>query len=209
VEGRIDQQKRRENFPERVIDMQAIPYTPHEFITPARLSNAPSAWKDCPSMLFELIMRAGIHSHLALDLGVDWGFSTIALSNFFTTVIGIDTFEGDAHCGWRGSDQWETVSKEAEQAGNILLVKMNVCDWIIKVRGQYDLCHVDLQHDYQTTYLAGTWAVEHSSLTLFHDIRTFPDVRRAVSDICDATGKLFYEWPIAHGLGIVTSKEDL
>ena len=67
----------------------------------------------------------------------------------------------------------------------------------------HDLIHIDIFHDYANTYEAGRWAVEHSNVVLFHDTESFPAVKAAVFSLADQTGMKFYNYGVAHGLGIL------
>lgn len=191
--------------------MQAIPYVPRRLVTPARLSDAPTAWHPCESILEDLFERFGVdRSGTALELGVDWSFSTVALSNYFSHLIAVDMFTGgDEHAGWRGDDQYPTVSGQLREIPNVTLVRMDCREWMKVSSRTYSFVHCDLVHTYDLTKEVGLWAVKCCPLVGFHDTISHPDVRRAVSEICDATGKKFYEFQVEQGLGIVTDREIL
>src|ERR1039457_3958459 len=63
------------------------------------LADAPTAWHDIPPVLGELLDAFHVKRNLCLEFGVEYGYSTVALSNFFALVVGVDTFEGDGHSG--------------------------------------------------------------------------------------------------------------
>jgi hypothetical protein len=63
-----------------------------------------------------------------------------------------------------------------------------------------------MSHDYETTYTAGRWAVDHSPVVIFHDTESFPSVKEAVSAIAEETGRTFYNFREFNGLGILVKE---
>jgi hypothetical protein len=137
-----------------------------------------------------------------LEFGVEFGYSTVAFSNYFKKVIGIDIFLGDIHTVHKG-DHYEQTKASLSAFNNIELIKADYKDWIKTDTEVYDLIHIDIVHTYEDTYQCGLWSAQHSTCTLFHDTESFPEVKRAVSDIAKITGKKFYNYPKYYGLGII------
>lgn len=187
-------------------------YYPRALVRPARLLDVPSAWRGIEDGLADLLQTFSADlTGTAADIGVDYGFSTAALANFFPRVLGIDTFESDYQTGERDADQYERVKALLTEAGitNVELRKIDFRDWLTTVEATryYSLVHVDVLHEYQLTYQALRWAVAHSDLTIAHDTRSFSEVMRACADVAEETGVWFYEWDQHHGLGILSRKE--
>jgi hypothetical protein len=163
---------------------------------PPRILKYPSAWKGLDLILDDLIKRYDIKTNKALEFGVEFGYSTVALSGYFDRVIGVDTFEGDEHAG--ETDSWEIASWNCSKYDNIKLIKSDYKDF--KTEEQFDLIHVDIIHTYQDTYDCGKWAMEHAPVVIFHDTESFPAVRQAVEDL---SGGNWDNYPYHHGLGII------
>ena len=188
--------------------MTPTPYIPQLIDRPSRLLPVPTAWNDCESVIADIIYQFGITPKLALEFGVDYGYSTAALANYFTNVIGVDTFMGDINAGDRGEDGiYAQVKQSLIPFPNVLLVKERFEDFIQRpfpIRP--DLIHVDIVHDYTSTYNCGEWAIANSDVVIFHDTLSFPDVYRAVHDLAVNYGRNFYNWEHRHGLGILSKK---
>ena len=104
---------------------------------------------------------------------------------------------------WSLEGRLEVTATSLATYPQIQLIKSDYRDWIRTDSGRYDLIHVDIVHTYAATYECGLWSARHSQCTLFHDTESFPDVKRAVSDIARQTNKEFYNFHLYYGLGIV------
>ncbi len=82
-------------------------------------------------ILSELIERFHISTDICLEFGVEFGFSTVALSSYFNRVIGVDTFLGDKHTGNMWDFYEETVSRLSRYQ-NIELVRSDYRHFIQK-----------------------------------------------------------------------------
>ncbi len=186
----------------KIPPVSITPYVPQQRQAPARVLSVNSAWKGIESILPELIERFDIGTKSCLEFGVEFGYSTAALSSFFDSVIGIDTFHGDRHTG----NTWDFYNETARRLAdfdNIQLVRSNYRDWIQHDTNQYDLIHVDIIHTFADTYACGLWSANHSKCTIFHDTESFPTVKQAVREISRASGKKFYNFQECFGLGIL------
>ena len=179
-----------------------LPYVPERRITPPRVLEPATAWKGIESVLADLLEKFGIGHQQCLEFGVEYGYSTVALSCFFERVTGVDTFCGDKHTENK-SDIFAQTSARLSQFQNIRLVRSDYRDWIAKDNGFYDLIHIDIVHTYMDTFTCGLWSAQHAKCVLFHDTLSFPAVKRAVIDITRRTGKCFYNFEESYGLGIV------
>jgi len=177
-------------------------YRPAFKETPPRLLDCASAWKGHELIVADLIRRFGLETRSCLEFGVEFGYSTVAFSNYFAQVTGVDTFEGDIHTTHKG-DHYELTKASLAPYSNIRLVRSDYRDFIAGNSASYDLIHVDLVHTYEVTFDCGLWSVAHSACTIFHDTESFPEVRRAVADLARRTGKKAYNYPPHFGLGIV------
>lgn len=178
------------------------PYVPEYRQLPSRSLQVTSAWKGIESVLSDLITKFGIGRRSCLEFGVEQGYSTAALSCFFDSVIGIDTFVGDIHTTDHRDIYEETIGR-LSGFDNIKLVRSDYRDWISKDDSFYDLIHVDIVHTYADTFACGLWSAKHSNCVIFHDTESFPTVRRAVIEIARATNRSFYNFKESNGLGIL------
>jgi hypothetical protein len=185
--------------------IQILPYTPAQRRVPERrLEHHASAWKGLDEILFDIIERFQLPTDRCLEFGVEHGFSTIALSSYFASVTGVDTFQGDRHTAIF-KDIYEDTLASVAPYGNIELVRSDYRDFIEKAdpAAMYDLIHVDIIHTFADTYACGLWSARHSACTLFHDTESFPAVKQAVREIARQTGKRFYNFTECFGLGII------
>lgn len=177
-----------------------ILYTPSRIEKPKNLIDVPSAWKGLEYIIKDIIIMFEVKNDKALEFGVEFGFSTVALSNYFTKVIGVDTFEGDEHTLDKNIEGlYEAV--QSVMPPNVVLIKSDYKDY--KDDEIYDMIHVDIVHTYADTFNCGDWALNHSNLVIFHDTESFKDVRKAVEDLSVKHNAIFYNYPFYHGLGIL------
>ena len=181
-----------------------LPYVPGRRELPARVLSVNTAWKGIESVLGDLIARFDVGRRRCLEFGVEFGYSTAALSCFFDEVTGVDRFTGDKHTVNRG-DVFAETSERLSVFRNIRLVRSDYRRWIAQDDTLYDLIHVDIVHTYVDTFTCGLWSARHAHCILFHDTVSFPAVRRAVSAIAHLTGKRFYNFEESNGLGILVS----
>jgi hypothetical protein len=178
------------------------PYVPEHRSLPKRVLPIGSAWSGIENILSDIIGRFHLKTDRCLEFGVEYGFSTAALSSFFDSVVGVDTFAGDRHTG-NFKDLYEETAKTLSVYDNIQLVRCDYRDWIKKDETNYDLIHVDIIHTFADTFACGLWSAEHSKCTIFHDTESFPAVKQAVLEIARSTGKKFYNFRESNGLGII------
>src|SRR3974390_2243419 len=90
-----------------------------------RVLDVPTAWNGLEFVIPVLVDDFGINRNLALEFGVDYGFSTSAFANVFKYVVGVDTFAGDPHAGWRGDSEemFRAVQDNMKQFPNVILLK--------------------------------------------------------------------------------------
>lgn len=169
---------------------------------PKRYLNEESSWKGLEQILPDLIKRYGVDDKLALEFGVEFGFSTVALSEHFSLVEGVDTFVGDEHSGLR--ETYERAKNNCKEYKNINLIKVDYRDFIKADDSWYDLIHIDIIHSYEDTYACGKWAIEHAPVVIFHDTESFSNVRKAVDDLSKGN---WDNYPYYHGLGIIKTCE--
>lgn len=186
-------------------------YIPIELDDP-KVTKVISAWKPLAPMIKDILDRFDIKRRLALEFGVERGFSTTVLSNYFKMVIGVDPFD------WVISDgvtrDYATVTEELKNFKNIHLFAATFEEFIkYDLTEKYDLIHVDIGYDthcYELTYPCGEWAVQHSDCVLFHDTVSFEGVMRACTELSEKYGFDFYNYSeqpgpagITCGLGIL------
>ena len=187
-----------------MIDISVAPIS-----TPPRClpDTIPSGWRGLEHVLYPLLERFRVGRRAALEFGVEYGFSTVALSNYFDTVIGVDHFRGDAHAGEtpEGTDRYHETLNRLAAYPNIRLMPFSWQEFCADAppRARYDLVHVDALHDFYTTYVLSTWAAQHSDFVICHDTLYFPDVAPALDRVALDQGMTAYNYPHANGLGIL------
>jgi predicted O-methyltransferase YrrM len=127
-----------------------INYIPENRKSP-KLVNVPSAWDDIPTILDELLVRFNLKAMKALEFGVDQGFSTSALANYFKKVIGVDTFGGTGLEIERNPDEeLNKIQDILKEYPNIELVKETADSFMQShPKNRFDLIHIDLSpHTY-------------------------------------------------------------
>lgn len=179
-----------------------LPYVPQLRKLPPRVLQVNSAWKGIESVLDDLIKTFSVGASRCLEFGVEYGYSTAALSCFFDTITGVDLFVGDKHTVDK-RDIFAETSDRLSRFDNIRLVRSDYRDWIAADDSFYDLIHVDIVHTYIDTLACGLWSARHAKCVLFHDTQSFSAVKRAVIDISRQTGRRCYNFRESCGLGIL------
>jgi hypothetical protein len=179
-----------------------IPYIPDHREPPARRLEVISAWEGIQNILSDLIRRFHINTDRCLEFGVEFGFSTVALSSYFDSVVGVDIFCGDKNT-FNKKDIYKETLNRISPYSNIQLVCSDYRDFIKSEHRSFGLIHVDIVHTFADTFACGLWSAEHSQCTIFHDTESFPQVKQAVSEIARVAGKKFYNFSENYGLGIL------
>lgn len=188
-----------------------IEYVPSCFgYVDAVLPNPGSAWRGLEMLIMPIIMDFGIARVESLEFGVEGGYSTAALAHHFYNVTAVDHFRGDEHSGIKpdaGALERETRAALASWS-NIEIVADDCFSWMLsdKPRDHYDLCHIDIVHTLKETLAAALWACDKSDVVILHDTESFPDVKYACELTACHTGRIFYNWPKNHGLGILVKQ---
>lgn len=165
----------------------------------------PSGWTGLEKIMPSLVKLFCRDKFSALEFGVEYGYSTSVLSQLFDNVLGVDWFKGDEHSAWR-DDYYETAAANLSSRSNVTLNKQSYQEFLANVRPdvKYDLVHVDVVHTYEATYAIGRWAADHSPVVIFHDTQyIWPEVKQAILQIAEETGKDFYNYEACNGLGIL------
>ena len=120
-------------------------YKPKIFDNPLIWNKYPSAWGDIPKILKDIILRFDLKTKICLEFGVEYGYSTSALSNYFDRVIGVDTFLGDIHTGLT-EDHYQRTKNELSIFENIELIQKDFLSFINQSENDriYDLIHIDI-----------------------------------------------------------------
>jgi hypothetical protein len=185
----------------------AIPYVPERLSIPSRVASVPSAWRGIDSILPDLLDRFHVGRGTALEFGVEFGFSTVALSNYFERVVAVDHFLGDSYAGRpaNSDDLYNETRERFLPYPNISLHRESWENFTGHHVGGFDMCHIDIDHSYEQTWGCGFWAVQHAPVVIFHDTTSFPDdVGRAVQDLAEQFNMKLYEYDDHCGLGILT-----
>jgi hypothetical protein len=187
------------------MNIKEIEYIPQYIENPILATQELSAWGDIPTILYDIIKRFDVKGDKAIEFGVEWGYSTSALSNYFNEVVGVDIFTGDEHAGFKG-DIFEKTKMYLSEFKNIKLVKSSYEDYILENNDYYNFSHVDIVHTYEDTYKCGEWCINHSDVVIFHDTESFEDVKRACVDLAIKYNLNFFNYKGSYGLGILVKK---
>lgn len=182
-----------------------INYIPNKRENPKLMTKMPSAWGDIPTILKDIIERFEIKQDKALEFGVEFGYSTSALSNYFNLVIGVDTFKGDENTSNK-TYHFNMTKENLIEFQNIQLIESTYQDFIKNNDDMYDLIHIDIVHNYEDTFNCGDWSVQHSKIVIFHDTESFIEVKKACEDLSNKFNLDFYNYQDSYGLGILINK---
>lgn len=194
----------KENSESNILNIKE--YSPNIDGIEVRTNNISSAWGDIPKILPSIIKKFNIKGDKALEFGVEYGYSTSAISNFFKEVIGVDTFEGDIHSTLK-ENHMDKTKDLLNDFQNIKIIRSDYRDFTKNNKEIYDLIHIDIIHDYENTYSCGEWSVNHSPVVIFHDTMSFPEVMRACKDLSIKYKLEFYNYPNSNGLGILYNRD--
>ncbi len=177
-------------------------YKPTQLYQPSNTLDVDTGWRGHELIVRDIVDRFRLKTESCLEFGVEFGYSSVVLSNFFDRVVGVDTFEGDIHSS-RKVDHYDETRADLKRFDNIELYKMDYKEWMRRDNNRYDLIHVDIIHTYDDTFKCGLWSATRSTCTLFHDTESFREVKKAVVDIARVTKKTFYNYKPHYGLGIL------
>src|SRR5262245_12855077 len=105
------------------------PYQPRTLDEPQKMLNIASSWKGIERIIKDIIINSNCGTDKCLEFGVEFGYSIVALSNYFKQVVGVDTFTGDPHAGYHG-DIYLSVKENLQQYRNIDLIQADYNDYI-------------------------------------------------------------------------------
>lgn len=140
----------------------------------------PSAWKE-NAMFADWLIRH-VKPDVTLDLGVDWGHSTLCwASSNIGKVYGIDTWEPNNY-STVGHNMDEFInaftSFKSKEIPNVRLIRKDHVVAEQKWNKQIDIIHFDILHDYdgvKKEYDLWKKHVRKDGVFLFHDLLSFPD----------------------------------
>jgi hypothetical protein len=184
-----------------------INYVPKIRDTP-KIVNVISAWGDIPTIIKDIIVTFNINPQTALEFGVEYGYSTSTLANYFTKVIGVDTFIGDVHSG-KKTNHFEQTKNNLINHPNVVLIESDYENFIKNDVNRYDLIHIDIVHTYNETFECGDWSIQHSDVVIFHDTITFSEINKVCHDLSQKYDLAWFNYSESHGLGILVNKNRL
>jgi len=166
-----------------------------------------SAWKGHRSFAQWLVHE--LQPRVTVDLGVDTGYSTFCWAEHNPGhVYGIDSFEGDAHAGFRNTR--DQVTHDQQQLGltNITWIQ----GWFDAVAKSWtlpiDILHIDGLHTYSAVsedYANWHGHVRDSGVILFHDTQAFPEIGQFFQELPGFK----HEFLHSAGLGIVVKNPQI
>ena len=182
-----------------------IAYNPEKRNDQLNLVDVTSAWRGIEQIIPSIMKDFNIQGNKALEFGVDYGYSTAVLANYFSAVTGVDIFTGGQH-GPRGDDLFETVLNTLKPYPNIALFKQDYKDYIQHDKECYDMIHIDIIHEFNPTYECAEWSLNHSNVVILHDTESFSEVKDACNKLEEESRCIFYNVSEYHGVGVLIKK---
>ena len=146
---------------------------------------------------------------VVVDLGVDQGYSTYCFAEPQRgQVYAVDCFLGDEHTGFRDTQYAVQARLLDYDLRNVTVLKTRFEDLAVTWNQPIDILHIDGLHTYEACKQDwGQWGgfVRPMGAILFHDVVSFPDVRR-VFDECEGI-RLWFEHDA--GLGVVLDRRNV
>ena len=177
------------------------------------LNEAPSAWKENRKFAGYLINR--LQPNVVLDLGVDWGHSTLYWAEHGVgKVYGVDIWQPHDVCtaGKNFDKHVLPAFKSFHKQGmtNIELIKGDHRKVYETWTQPIDILHFDIAHTYDgivKEYNLWRDKLHDKSVCVFHDLLSFPDgVGRFFRDYLSTPRVSFNN---QFGLGVMTTDTDL
>lgn len=166
----------------------------------------PSGWRGLECYMKSIIATLNINPNIALEFGVDSGYSLKVLSQLFNKSIGVDMFIGDAHIGHnQGNEYYQGVLKKFT-TDTVEIVKSDFREYIKNNDNRYDLIHIDIVHFYNETFECADWSIQHSNVVILHDTCSFPEINRVCVDIASKHKVNYFNLRDCNGLGILYRK---
>ena len=163
----------------------------------------PSAWKGLENYIIPLIRELKVDTSIALEFGVDYGYSTNVLSKVFERVVGVDAFIGDNFINHKQGEEFHQTVLDTFNDTNVEIIKSDYRDFIKEEKGRFGLIHVDINHTYEDTFKCVDWCLEHSDVVIAHDTESFYNVKKALIDAKDKHKVNFYNIEPHYGLGVL------
>ena len=171
-----------------------------------RRTNISTAWIGLEDYIFPIIKQFNLKQDVALEFGVDHGYSSDILSQAFTKVVGVDSFIGDVHINHAQGEEFYNTVKNSFEGTNVEIVRASFEDFIKDNNNRYDLTHIDIVHEYDPTFACTDWAIQHSDVVILHDTESFPEIKRVCQDISAKHNVGFYNITEHFGLGVLFKK---
>lgn len=171
-----------------------------------------SAWKENKQFAGWLVDK--VQPQVTLDLGVDWGHSTLCwASPGVGKVYGVDLWTPNNYSTvGHFFEQFVESFRDFHKQGlnNIELIKGDHRDVEATWTRQVDIMHFDILHDYdgvKSEYELWSKHLKPDGVVLFHDLISFADgVGRYFREGLDLPR---VEFNNQYGLGVMSSREDL
>lgn len=174
-----------------------------------------SAWKGHRFFAEWLVKK--LKPKQIVDLGVDFGYSTLVFANAardigYGTVTGIDLFEGDHLTGYRNTHAFVLEWIEVLSLKNIELIKGDFQKIAQNWNRPINILHIDGDHTFeavQRDFQSWSGFVQDDGIILFHDINVPHPEFKVIDFFRGLTGghKLYFLQ--SSGLGIYTKNEAL
>lgn len=161
-----------------------------------------SAWRGHESFAAWLVHQ--VQPRVIVDLGVDFGFSTIALARpNIGMVYGVDWFKGDSCAGYRDTEQECRQNLAESGVTNVEIIRSDFSALAARWSLPIDILHIDGDHAYpnvQRDFDEWSMHVLRGGVIMLHDTKSF----------AGSVGRLFaevpwpkFEFPHSHGLGVI------
>lgn len=173
---------------------------------PHKTRDVSSAWRGLEDFVLPIIQHFNVTPNIALEFGVDHGYSSDIFSQVFNKVIGVDSFIGDAHIIHEQGEDFFNKVKLSFANSNVEIIRSSFEDFILNNTNFYDLIHIDIVHHYEPTFKCAEWAIQHSNLVILHDTISYPEIYNVCRDISSKHDAGFYNIVDHFGLGILYKK---
>lgn len=194
---------------EEAMELKEVPllYAPqHETSISAWLGHRGFAQRLIKELRPESVVELGVHAG-------DSYFTIVEAMQKFGIVgraFGVDTWTGDKHAGYYGTEIWDLVQKaNASYCNFSTLVRMTFDEFAESIDGPISLLHIDGLHTYEAVkHDFDTWVRKVSDVVLLHDICVpeNPDfgVWRLWNEIKESWGAdRCFEFHHCHGLAVL------
>ena len=166
------------------------------------IENIASSWKGHRKFA-EILVRI-LNPSITVELGVDYGYSAFCFANQnIGTVVGIDSFQGDEHTGFRSTYDFVKNVKKENNYNNLIILKSFFHDMAKIWANEIDILHIDGRHHYEDIkedYTTWCKFVKDDGVILMHDTEV---MSFGVKKFFDEINLPKFNFTHSFGLGVI------